>query len=83
MDYTRRETLALGSGVAAGLLAGGVIGAGARRDGTPAVGGDDGGPMRWIAGTWDGQTVEVACDAVVGEERVVTRRPAHARCRAA
>lgn len=76
MDYSRRETLALGGGVAAGLLAGALVGAGVRRrEGTPrpaeaqADSGD--GPQRRIVGTRDEETVDVACDAVEGREVVV------------
>ena len=72
MDFTRRETLALGGGVAAGVLTGGLVGAGTRRrDATRPVGGEGDGPMRRIVGTRDGETVETACEAVVGDERVV------------
>ena len=70
MDYSRRETLALGGGVAAGLLTGGLIGAGSRR-GDERVDADAEEPMQRIVGTRDEETVEAACDAVVGEEDVV------------
>ncbi|WP_254841250.1 S8 family peptidase [Natronomonas marina] len=62
MDYSRRETLALGGGVAAGFLAGGLLGLGARRDGEP---------KRRIVGTRDEAAVSEACEAVAGDERVI------------
>jgi subtilisin len=87
MDYSRRETLALGGGVAAGLLVGGVVGVGSqRRDGGPGdwdgEAGEMGDPPRdqadgdgvtrlYLVGTRDDDTVEDACDAVAGEETVV------------
>lgn len=71
MDYSRREVLALGGGVGAGLLAGGLLGASAvRRDGDDP-GGDSGTPMQRIVGTRDGGIVAAAGDAVEGEEAVV------------
>lgn len=63
MDYSRRETLALGGGVAAGLLTGGLVGMAARET--------DDAPMRRIVGTREDAAVDAACDAVSGEDRVV------------
>lgn len=71
MDFSRRETLALGGGVAAGLLTGGLLGVGARRGGGGPVYGDGGEPMQRVVGTRDEGAVEAASDAVVGEEDVV------------
>lgn len=63
MDYSRRETLALGGGVAAGLLTGGLIGMGARSP--------DDAPTRRIVGTREDEAVDATCEAVVGNDRVV------------
>ena len=71
MDYSRRETLALGGGVVAGLSTGGLLGAGARRGGDGPDDIDGAEPIQRIVGTRNEETVAAACDAVVGEEDVV------------
>ncbi len=71
MDASRRETLALGVGLAAGLLAGGLLGAGVRRRDDPTAPGGGDAPDRRIVATRDPETVAAACDAVEGEDRVV------------
>lgn len=63
MDYSRRETLALGGGVAAGLLTGGLVATGTRESADE--------PLRRIVGTREDEAVEAACDAVTGDERVL------------
>jgi hypothetical protein len=73
MDYSRRETLALGGGMAAELLTGGAVGTGLRRRDDPAAtreapAGEE--PRRRIVGTRDEETVDAARDAVVGDEEV-------------
>jgi hypothetical protein len=62
MDYSRRETLALGGGAAAGLPVGGLAGRSVRRSD---------GPDRRIVATRDPAAADAACEAVRGEERVV------------
>lgn len=60
MDYSRRETLAVGGGAAAGLLVGGLAGCGVRRSD---------GPDRRIVVTRGPADADAACEAVRGEKR--------------